>query len=102
MFQISALDVERVLLQHPEILEAAVVGIPDSLYGERVVAILVVSKPLTLDEVQQFSGKSLPRHSVPTKLLAVDSIPRNALGKVNKADLKKQFFPSNSKEYHVL
>lgn len=95
--QISALDVERVLLQHPDISEIAVVGYPDVVYEEKIAAILVTSKRMTLTDIQNFCKERLPQSSIPDKLIVVESIPRNALGKVNKVELKKEFFPSTTR-----
>ena len=94
LHQISALDVERVLLEHTGISEAAVVGMPDPLYGEKIAAIVVSCTELTLADVQKFCELHLPKSSIPSELLTVQSIPRNALGKVNKAELREKLFPS--------
>ncbi|XP_003737535.1 acyl-CoA synthetase family member 3, mitochondrial [Galendromus occidentalis] len=93
-YKVSALEVERALLQHPEISEAAVFGIPDVVYGEKIVAAIVTPKGLVLSQVQEFCAKHVPPSSVPNELVIVESIPRNALGKVNKVEFKTKLFPN--------
>jgi O-succinylbenzoic acid--CoA ligase len=76
--------VERVLNDHPHIAECAVAGVPDTEWGERVVAWIVPSrdqKP-SLENVRDFVAQTLPRHCAPGQLVVVDSLPRTSLGKV--------------------
>ncbi len=88
-------EVERVLLEHPGVEEAAVLGLPDERLGEVVAACLVPSgstDPQTLaDEVTTFCRDRLARYKVPERLVVVDSLPRNAMDKVVKAELAPRF-----------
>lgn len=79
-------EVENVLYQHPAVLEAAVVGVPDPLYGERVKAVIVPRPGHTLSaaEVQRFVAERLAHFKVPEEVEFRDSLPRNAGGKVLK------------------
>ena len=90
---VSSVEVENVLLEHPSVLEAAIIGLPDQRWGETVAAI-VVFKPgqaLALAESREFAARSLARYKVPTKLFVVAALPRNPAGKVSKLQLRKEF-----------
>ena len=88
-------EVERVLLEHSGVEEAVVFGLPDQRLGEVVAACLVPSgstNPQTLtDEVTTFCRDRLARYKVPERLVVVSSLPRNAMGKVVKAELAPRF-----------
>lgn len=81
-------EVERVMLEHPAVAAAAVVGLPDERLGERVAA-LVEPTDTTLDEtdLREHLLASLARYKVPERILVVDRLPRNAMGKIIRADL---------------
>lgn len=90
---IFSIEVEEVLYQHPEVLEAAVLGVPDEVLGERVLAV-VVRKPgatITRDDVVGHCKKSLAHFKVPSYVEFVDELPRNAGGKVVKSQLRRAF-----------
>jgi len=92
---ISSGQVEDVLQAHPAVAEAAVVAVPDPRYGEAVAAVVVL-KPaaaLGLTELRRhFDLSGLARQKTPERLVIVESLPRTALGKVRKADLRKTHF----------
>lgn len=96
-YKISALFIESALLSHPNIDECAVFGIPDTVYGEEIVAVIALDSNTTemifLEEFQDWAEEVLPKYQVPTEVLIVDSIPRNAMGKVNKKSLKDELYP---------
>jgi fatty-acyl-CoA synthase len=79
-------EVEQVLLTHPDVKEAAVVGVPDPKWGE--VGWAYVS-PATVDEeaVRAALDGKLARYKLPKRVIAVDALPRNATGKVVRAAL---------------
>jgi len=90
---IFSIEVEEVLYQHPDVLEAAVLGVPDEVFGEKTLAV-VVRKPgatISQDDVQRHCKKSLAQFKVPSYVEFVDELPRNAGGKVVKALLKEGF-----------
>jgi cyclohexanecarboxylate-CoA ligase len=91
--KISAKEVEDLLLGHPAVAEAAVVGAPDERYGERVCA-FVVPRPgesLDLPEVaRHFAQAGLARQKTPERLVLADALPRTAAGKVRKHLLRDQ------------
>jgi len=85
--KVSALEVEEVLLGHQAISEAAVVGIDDPEWGQRVVAVLVASGPVEAEEVKEWVKGRLAPHKVPKEFHFIDSLPRNAMGKTVKPDV---------------
>ena len=85
-------EVEAALHRHPEIAEAAVVGIPDEVLGEAVVAALV-TKPSTRpspDELIRHCRTLIGGFKVPKQFIFVDALPKSALGKVLKSSLRQQ------------
>jgi long-chain acyl-CoA synthetase len=86
-------EVERVLTSHEGIAAAAVLGVPDERLGERVVAALESSadpRP-SEEELREFCSKALARYKVPERFVFVESLPRNAMGKVVKPRLRDAF-----------
>ena len=83
-------EIEDLLHEHPKILRAAVIGMPDARLGERVCA-CVELKPgatLTLDEVKVFlEGKRVMKHNVPERLEVMAALPQTPTGKVQKEPL---------------
>ena len=87
---ISAKEVEDLLLQLEEVHDAAVVGYPDDVMGERVCAVVVSADPgLRLERLLQgLSGLGIARQKIPEALLLVEDLPRTASGKVQKFELR--------------
>jgi long-chain acyl-CoA synthetase len=88
---VYAAEVEAVLYEHPDVAEAAIVGLPDPKYGEQIVAIVRLRPGSTLDEagVRDHVASRLATFKVPSIVrLTPDSLPRNAAGKVLKRDLR--------------
>ncbi len=96
---IHAVDVEGVLLEHPHVVEAAVVGIPHPVLGEDVAAVVVLSPgaSTTVDELKEHCAGALADYKVPRRIELVDELPRNATGKVLKARLQEQLAASASR-----
>jgi acyl-CoA synthetase (AMP-forming)/AMP-acid ligase II len=90
---IAPREVEEVLETHPAVREAAVIGRPDPVYGERVVAYIVVNGPWAPELAQsmrEYTAQRLSAHKVPVDFIAVDALPKNALGKVAHRLLQKR------------
>jgi acyl-CoA synthetase (AMP-forming)/AMP-acid ligase II len=83
-------EVEDLLARHAEIEEAAVVGVPDDQFGQRLKAFVVARPAGELDEgqVQAYVKRNLARYKVPREVVFVDQLPRNATGKVLKRELQ--------------
>lgn len=81
-------DVERQLIQHPDIHDVAVTGLPDNEWGQIVAAFVVSARPnLSLDEIRAHCRAQLPGYALPKQLELVEAIPRTALGKVRRSEL---------------
>ncbi len=95
--KISALEIEEVLREHPAVAECAVVGVPDAEWGERVAAAVVLKEESTIDlpELRTWARDSLAAHKIPTRLLVLDELPRNAMGKVMKPMVTARFRDAN-------
>jgi len=91
--KVSALEIEETLREHAAIAECAVVGVPDEEWGERVAAALVLrgASSLELGELRDWAKQRLASHKVPSRLLILDALPRNAMGKVTKPAIRKLF-----------
>ncbi len=95
-YKVSALEIESVLQEHQAVAEVAVVGVPDDEWGERV-AVAVVASPgreLTLDALREWGKARLAIYKVPSLLRVERELPRNAMGKVVKPDVRKLFEPA--------
>jgi malonyl-CoA/methylmalonyl-CoA synthetase len=92
-YKVSALEVEEVLRTHPQIQECAVVGVPDAEWGERVCAAVILrgDDGLALEPFREWAKGQLAPYKVPTRLLSVVDLPRNAMGKVTKPAVKELF-----------
>ena len=86
---VHPLEVEEVLSAHPEVREAAVFGLADSDLGERIGAALVLKEGAVLDAeaIRAYCVERLAPFKKPRTIFALNSLPRNAMGKVTKADL---------------
>jgi fatty-acyl-CoA synthase len=89
---IAGSEVERVLYEHPSVLEAAVVGRADERWGEVPVAFVVLrpDAAATVDELVEHCHAQLARYKVPNEITFVDALPRNPSGKVLKRELRNR------------
>ena len=107
--KVSALEIERELLSLQEISEAAVVGLPDHKWGQKVAAVIVLSekgkmgkgnmgregrenKDWGIMDLRRALKSKLAMHKIPVEVRVVQSIPRNAMGKINKKTLVRDVF----------
>lgn len=97
-YKVSALEIEEVLRTHPKIKECAVVGVPDSQWGECVCAALTLNKgaSLTTEALRAWAKQRLARYKVPNRVLLMEALPRNVMGKVMKPEIIKAFWLPNS------
>lgn len=90
--KLSALEIERDLLEHPYIAELAVLGIPDDTWGERVAMVCRMKEgeeDLDLEQLRCWAEHRMARYKIPSRIVVVKEIPKNAMGKINKKSLKK-------------
>ena len=83
-FNIYPREIEELLLEDPRVREAAVIGIPDDVRGEVPVAYIVADASLDMTELDAFCRAQLASFKVPRTFRRIDSLPRTALGKVQK------------------
>jgi acyl-coenzyme A synthetase/AMP-(fatty) acid ligase len=85
-------EVEEVLRSHPDVVDAAVVGIPDERLGEVPVAFVVAREGIALDlhELQGFARDRLAPYKLPVTVSVIDALPRNEMGKVLRGDLVRE------------
>ena len=92
---ISSVQLENLLLEHPEVVEAAVVAIADPRWQERPLAIVVAEPGSDLaarsDELRAHLARSLPTWQVPDRFLFVDALPRTGVGKIDKRSLRDRY-----------
>lgn len=91
---ISPTEVEELLRGHPDVADVAVVGVPDELLGERVAALVVArhpqSPPGLAELVEWLRAQRIASYKLPEHLAVVDELPRNALGKVLRRELRER------------
>ena len=90
---ISPLEIDSILLQRPEIIEVATVGIPDQTYGEEVVS-FVVARPgatIDVDDLLRYCDAVLPAFKAPKRIVLSDRLPKTARGKLDRKALAEQW-----------
>jgi malonyl-CoA/methylmalonyl-CoA synthetase len=88
--KVSALEIEETFRDHPEIAECAVVGLDDAEWGQRVAIAIIPTRAgseLSLETLRDWGRVRLSTPKLPSRLLLVDELPRNAMGKVVKTEV---------------
>lgn len=85
-------EVERVLAEHPAVQMCAVIGCPDAEWGEKVTAVVALKEgeAVTGEELMRFCREKLAPYKSPKSIVFKSDLPRNAMGKVQKAELRKE------------
>jgi acyl-CoA synthetase (AMP-forming)/AMP-acid ligase II len=89
--RVSAREVEEVLSELPEVVEAAVVGVPHAWWGEAIVGFIVARPgfPLSREQLEKHCRQRLPAFKMPQHFQFLDALPHNAAGKVQKTKLRQ-------------
>jgi acyl-CoA synthetase (AMP-forming)/AMP-acid ligase II len=88
-FNVYPAEVERVLAEHPAVSDAALVGHPDERLGEVPVAWVELAAPAEPAELIAWCRERVANFKVPREVVIVNALPRNAMGKVRKAELRR-------------
>jgi acyl-coenzyme A synthetase/AMP-(fatty) acid ligase len=95
--RISGQEVEFAIMENADVLEAAVIGVPDELLGEAVKAFVVPRTPaLTLESLRMDLGRRLPSYKVPKWMEFRDGLPKNQAGKILKSSLRGEGGPGGN------
>jgi len=89
-FNIYPRDVEEVLSRHPAVAEAAVIGVPSERMGEEVKAFVVTRAPVEAETLLAYCRESLANYKTPGEIEFISVLPRNAVGKIDKKELRRQ------------
>ncbi|MCU0438036.1 MAG: acyl-CoA synthetase [Raineya sp.] len=92
-YKVSAIEIEETLRLHPSIKDCAVVGIADEEWGEKVSVCLILheNQDLSLENLRIWAKTQIAHYKIPTQIKILTELPRNAMGKVIKPELKKLF-----------
>ncbi|HRD70839.1 MAG TPA: non-ribosomal peptide synthetase [Legionella sp.] len=93
-FKISPLQIDQIILKHPQIKEAITFPVPHETLGDDIGLMIVGDKQLNEQMIYEFIGNKLPEYMLPTKIYFVDEIPKSATGKINRLSIAKQLTPA--------
>jgi fatty-acyl-CoA synthase len=99
---ISSMEIEMILFEHPGILEAAVIAVPDDDWGEAVMAIVSprAGYNMTEADVQDFCRKRMARFKVPKSVEFREALPKGGTGKILKRELREPYWSDSAKKVH--
>ncbi|QZH62123.1 acyl-CoA ligase FadD12 [Mycolicibacterium farcinogenes] len=83
------IEVEKVIAGHPDVAEAAVLGVEDTQYGQRLAAFVVLAGTITADGLKAYVRENLANYKVPRDITVLDELPRNSTGKIDRRQLQE-------------
>lgn len=86
---ISSVELENHLMAHPNVVEAAVVGVPDEKWGERPLATVVLSQETSPEDLRDFLATRLPKWQLPERWSVIPEVPKTSVGKFSKVTLRQ-------------
>jgi len=92
-------EIEDIIIQHPAVLEVAVIGVPDDKWGEAIKAIVSLrgGQKATEEEIINFCKQYLASYKKPKSVEFIDAIPKNAYGKVLKRELREKYWAGETR-----
>ena len=87
-------EVERVLAEHPAVLECAIIGVPDDTWGEAVKAVVALKPDTSATEAEiiEYCREHLAHFKAPKSVDIIEALPRNPTGKILKKDLRRPYW----------
>lgn len=97
--KVSAKEIEEVLYECPGVIEAAVIGVPDKVLGEAIIAFIAIkpSRGLMPKTVKAFCKEVLPNYKVPKEIRIIKNLPKSEVGKISKNELLEGYIKLNEK-----
>ena len=96
---IYSVEVERVIAEHPAVMDVAVIGIPDDRWGEAVMAVVALRPGIQASEqdIVSWSRERLATYKCPKTVYFIEELPRNPTGKIRKRELRKPFWENRER-----
>ena len=90
---ISSVELENEIMAHPQVVEAAVIGVPDDRWGERPLACVVVDDgvELSADDLRDFLSDRVAKWWIPERVEFIEEVPKTSVGKFSKKTLRERF-----------
>jgi len=91
---ISSVALEVTIMAHPQVKEASVIAIPDPIWTERPLAIIVLKEPgtsLPIEEIKSFLASSFAKYQIPDEFVFVENIPKTSVGKFDKKEMRRLY-----------
>jgi fatty-acyl-CoA synthase len=88
------MELENLIMAHPSVAEAAVIGVPDDRWGERPLAAVVLqpdAAPVTPSDLRDYLSERIPRWQLPERWSFIDEVPKTSVGKFKKTTLREQY-----------
>ncbi len=97
-------EIESVICDHPDVVEAAVIGIPDETWGEAVKAVVVMKPGKTAEaaDIIRFTRERIAFFKTPKSIDFIEALPRNASGKILHRDLRERYKIADTRDEYVL